>query len=93
MVAWAEDEVAGQVISYLRRDGSGEMLEVSVHPQHQGACLGRALVVEAMRRLHLAGARRLWVSTRLENVPALTLYRDLGFSIETRHPRWRKTPS
>ncbi|QVT78742.1 N-alpha-acetyltransferase RimI [Nocardioides aquaticus] len=63
-------------------DGSGHLRAVTVHPDHAGRGLGRALSV-ALTRAGLAMAPVVSLGVYLDNAPALRIYRDLGYT--TRH--------
>jgi GNAT superfamily N-acetyltransferase/protein tyrosine phosphatase (PTP) superfamily phosphohydrolase (DUF442 family) len=78
--AWDDARLLG-VIS-LERRSAGEALisSLTVEPSAQRRGVGRALVAVAAAR---AGYARLAVSTGTRNLPALALYRQLGF--EERH--------
>ena len=53
--------------------------DVFVRAEARGSGLGRALVQAAIDRARARGCRRLELDTAEENVPALGLYRSLGF--------------
>jgi ribosomal protein S18 acetylase RimI-like enzyme len=53
--------------------------DVFVRSEARGSGLGRALVQAAIDRARARGCRRLELDTAEENVPALGLYRSLGF--------------
>ena len=53
--------------------------DVFVRAEARGTGLGRALVSTAIDRARERGCRRLELDTAEENVPALGLYRSLGF--------------
>ena len=53
--------------------------DVFVRREARGSGLGRALVSAAIERARERGCRRLELDTAEENVPALALYRSLGF--------------
>jgi ribosomal protein S18 acetylase RimI-like enzyme len=65
-------------LSLGRDDEPAQIIITSlvVHPQCQRQGIGRALLLEAVRR---AAGSVLSVATALNNVPALDLYRSLGF--------------
>ncbi|VXB01160.1 GNAT family N-acetyltransferase [Nocardioides sp. AX2bis] len=63
-------------------DGSGHLRAVTVHPDHAGRGLGRALSV-GLTRAGLAMAPVVSLGVYLDNAPALRIYRDLGYA--TRH--------
>ena len=53
--------------------------DVFVREEARGTGLGKALVWTAVERARERGCRRLELDTAEENVPALGLYRSLGF--------------
>ena len=53
--------------------------DVFVRAEARGSGLGRELVSAAIERARERGCRRLELDTAEENVPALGLYRSLGF--------------
>ena len=53
--------------------------DVFVRAEARGSGLGKALVSFAIDRARERGCRRLELDTAEENVPALALYRSLGF--------------
>jgi len=74
--------VAGGVVvgalSFEPDDEPGQVLIASlvVHPECQRGGIGRALMVEVLR---LGGSAVFAVATAAANVPAIALYRSLGF--------------
>ena len=63
-------------------DGSGHLRAVTVHPDHAGRGLGRAVSV-GLTRAGLAVAPVVSLGVYLDNAPALRIYRTLGYV--TRH--------
>ncbi len=64
----------GQAISYLQR--------LAVHPDFQGAGMGRSLVRAALRAALGAGARAMVLNTQQDNQAAIALYRSEGFVVQ-----------
>jgi mycothiol synthase len=59
----------------------GEVYAVGVAPSAQGTGLGRALTVAGLRHLAEVGAPRIVLYVEADNVPAVGLYRSLGFTV------------
>lgn len=57
-----------------------EILTVAVAPASRNRGTGRRLVEEAMRRLHRAGAKMLFLEVDEGNRAAVSLYHSLGFA-------------
>ena len=58
---------------------TGRVHWVAVTPSHQRHGLGRALVVATLRQLQELEYTSAYLTTGSENVPAISLYRRLGF--------------
>ena len=82
LAAFCGDEIVGAVT--LGPDDEGDQVSVVmlvVHPNYQRQGIARRLMQEALRR----GAGQVFsVCTAAANVPALALYRDLGFAVYRR---------
>jgi len=59
--------------------GEAEILTLAVKPSARGRGLGRGLVRAAARHAATLGAQSLFLEVGTDNVPALALYRGLGF--------------
>ena len=89
-VAWAGDEVAGQVIPLIEH-GWAEIYEVSVPPAYRRRGLARALLTRALAELRRRGMAEVRIGTVLEfPTQAVALYRSLGFQPVKTFPRYRK---
>jgi mycothiol synthase len=62
-------------------DASGQIEPLGVHPDWRSRRVGRAILSEAVRRLTLHGARRIYVETDNYRNAALELYGSLGFEV------------
>jgi mycothiol synthase len=60
----------------------GEIYVISVDPAHQGRGLGRALVLCGLHHLAQQGIRTGMLYVDAANTPAVSLYRDLGFTVD-----------
>ena len=90
-IAWAGDQVAGQVIPVFER-GRAEIYEVSVHPAYRRRGLARALLCAALRGLQERGIAVIRLHTN-DDFPtrAQDLYRSVGFRLAKEFPRYRKS--
>lgn len=77
--------IVGFVLARLAA-GEGEILTVAVARTHRGAGLGRALMDAVLRQLHAERAEALFLEVDETNVPAVALYRRLGFAEVARRP-------
>lgn len=79
VLAWQDGEAVGCVA--LRRIDSGtcEMKRLYVDPRMRGARLGRRLAQRICDEARAAGYRRMCLDTLPTMLPAVKLYRDLGF--------------
>ena len=59
----------------------GSIQNVGVVPAHRGLGLGRALVLKSLEGFRLAGMNRVYLEVTAQNVPAVELYRSLGFKV------------
>jgi ribosomal protein S18 acetylase RimI-like enzyme len=67
------------------------LFEVATAPAARGQGYGRNLVLSALKWARLHGARQAWLQVEASNLPALALYRSLGF--EALYPyHYRRPP-
>jgi mycothiol synthase len=72
-VAWLNSHSEGK--------SSGQIEPLGVHKDFRGLGLGRAILGEALRRLHRCGADTVYVETDLQRTEALSLYKAVGFRV------------
>ncbi len=73
--------VTGYIIcGYALR--SGYIQRLAVHPDAQGAGVGRGLLLDALRWLSRRQVRVVLVNTQLRNNRAVSLYESLGFELQ-----------
>lgn len=79
---WLIASPAGYVATIqgvLDRSQAGAIQNVGVIPAYRGLGLGRALVGRALLGFQQAGATHAFLEVTAENVPAVRLYRSMGF--------------
>lgn len=79
LVATVEDRVAGYAVGAVEGPERGRVVSIAVESRVRRRGVGRKLSEELLRRLEAAGARRVELETRVDNAPAIGLWRDLGF--------------
>jgi ribosomal protein S18 acetylase RimI-like enzyme len=82
VVAWRGDRLVGAAIGRIFSDGTGWVGQLAVARDERGRGVGRALLLEAMRRHLAAGATTLGLGVMAENRGALRLYQGVGLEIE-----------
>jgi len=90
-IAWADNQVVGQVLSYIRNN-QAEVFEVSVVPAWRRQKLARVLLSKALSCLRSRGIEVIRLHTVAEfKTRASDLYRSVGFKVLKEFPRYRKS--
>jgi ribosomal-protein-alanine N-acetyltransferase len=50
-------------------------------PEHRRKGIGQALVTKAMEGMRLYNAKQAFLEVRVSNMPAISLYKNLGFKV------------
>jgi [ribosomal protein S18]-alanine N-acetyltransferase len=77
LVAWENDEPLGH--GHLALTDPPELQDVAVRPEHQRRGVASALTVAAEGHARARGFDRLRLTVSVDNVPAQSLYRSLGY--------------
>ncbi len=85
----------GRVTGYVVADVTpnyghdiGHIKDIAVHPDRRGEGIGSALLERALSILAAVGARSVKLEVRESNEAALRLYREFGFDVLRRVPRY-----
>lgn len=90
LVSEADGRLAG-FLSLLRwPQATGAVNDIAVRPDLQGRGLGEAMMRWALAWFRQEGMRRAWLNVLLNNAPALSLYRKLGFTPGTTGLTYRR---
>jgi len=72
-------QTVGFVMSQIAGD-EAEILSIGVAPEYQRSGLGRSMFDGLIRSLRRAEITKLFLEVAADNIPALVLYKKLGFS-------------
>lgn len=78
LLAFTDDEALGSVLLLPKGDDVLEVLKLYVRPDHRRGGIARILMEEALRRALRLG-RALELQVHSDRLPAIALYRSLGF--------------
>jgi len=78
--------VVGYAFVWLIRE-EAFIMTIAVDPEHRGKGLGRFFLQEIIRRMS-PRARVFTLDVRKSNLPAIKLYRSLGFTVVRERPRF-----
>ncbi|HVK24161.1 MAG TPA: mycothiol synthase [Actinokineospora sp.] len=84
----AADRVLGFHWTKIHPGGEGEVYVVGVDPAAQGGGLGKALTLAGLAHLVGRGLSEVILYVEGENLPALTVYRGLGFERTEAHVQY-----
>ena len=74
-------EDCGTIQGIVQPSALGAIQNVGMVPGHRGKGLGRALVQKALCGFRIAGVSRVYLEVTAKNLPAVQLYRSLGFRL------------
>ena len=79
LMASVDDEIAGTVALKYVEPGVYEFTKMAVDEKFQGQKVGLALAEAALQKAKTLGAEKIILYSRTKLIPALNLYRKLGF--------------
>ncbi len=98
IVAESEGRVVGYIMCRLEHGFSdlkklrfakkGHIISVAVMPDYRSLGIGSSLVQQVMSALSTLQADECYLEVRIPNVPAINLYKKLGFQITRTIPRY-----
>jgi ribosomal protein S18 acetylase RimI-like enzyme len=81
VLAWRGDRLVGVAMGRMYSGNVGWIAQLAVAIDERGRGLGRALLLEALRRRAVAGAVELGLGVVADNQKALQLYLDVGLRV------------
>ena len=82
VIAWRGERIVGVAMGRTWADGTGWISQLATAKDERGRGLGRAMLLDAMRRRIAAGATTLGLSVQATNETALNLYLNAGLQID-----------
>jgi ribosomal protein S18 acetylase RimI-like enzyme len=90
LVSEADGRLAGSLSLLRWPQATGAVDDIAVRPDLQGRGLGEAMMRWALAWFRQEGMRRAWLDVLLDNAPALSLYKKLGFTPGTTGLTYRR---
>jgi len=78
-VLYMEDKLAGFTAYYMETAQQGRLLFLAVAHAFRGKGYGKLLAEHAMKEMFKMGATHIALWTRVSNLPAQRIYKELGF--------------
>lgn len=75
-----DNKVVAFTAYHMKTKTSGFLLFVAVDNDYRGKKYGEALVTHALKAMTTLGAKQIQLNTRIDNIPAQTLYKKMGFT-------------
>ncbi|WP_049916705.1 ribosomal protein S18-alanine N-acetyltransferase [Halogeometricum pallidum] len=91
LIAEREGSVLGYVVADVMPNHGrdiGHIKDLAVAPEARGLGLGRRILRRGLLSLSFSGAAVVKLEVRVENEPALSLYREVGFDPARRVPSY-----
>jgi len=88
MVAEEEGKIAGFVLAGLKPRGCGHIITLDIHPNFRCRGIGKTLLTKAEERLNSLGAKKVVLEVDVRNMPAISLYRKVGYKVVKRLNRY-----
>lgn len=82
-----EPTVVGMIVLWLILD-EAHIATLAVHPDRRGAGIGSGLIATGLKGAYGKGARRAMLEVRASNHAAQSLYKEFGFNVVFRRPRY-----
>jgi ribosomal protein S18 acetylase RimI-like enzyme len=82
VIAWRGERIVGVAMGRTWDDGTGWISQLATAKDERGRGIGRAMLLDALRRRVAAGATSLGLSVQAANAAALRLYTDAGLTID-----------
>ena len=88
VIAWRDGRPVGLAMGRIFSDGAGWIAQLAVARSERGQGLGRALLLEGLRRRVEGGATLLGLSVQAQNRAAIGLYLGVGLTVDREWQRF-----
>lgn len=82
------DEIVAFVFITAAEEGTGHITTIGVAPEHRRRGLAQKLLVHIEDALRKRGVNTIFLEVRVDNLPAQNLYRQSGYAIVQRLPKY-----
>jgi ribosomal-protein-alanine N-acetyltransferase len=89
MIAETKDLLIGYAGLWVVLD-EGHITNIAVHPEWRGAGVATMLITELLKTARGKGANRFTLEVRVNNEPAISLYKKFGFRVEGYRKKYYK---
>lgn len=86
-----EQTIVGFIIDLVGPDDA-EILTLGTAPEERRRGVARTLITDLARRAHQKGAQRILLEVASDNLPAITLYENIGFALLGERPGYYRRP-
>lgn len=91
VLACEEDNVIGYCWTEIASRGQGRIFMIGSDPDYRGKGLGRKLLLAGLANLKNKGAGEVWLTVDSENKAACSLYKSIGFELQTSYLWYEKS--
>jgi ribosomal-protein-alanine N-acetyltransferase len=87
-IVTAADETVAFIFITVTKDSTGHITTIGVAPEHRRRGLARKLLVYAEEALRKRAVNTIFLEVRVDNLSAQTLYRQFGYAVVQRLPKY-----
>ena len=87
-IASPNENLVAFIFITVGEDSAGHITTIGVAPEHRRRGLARKLLVHAEEALRKRNVNTVFLEVRVDNLPAQTLYHELGYAIVQRLPKY-----
>ncbi|MEY4166302.1 MAG: hypothetical protein RIR52_126 [Acidobacteriota bacterium] len=85
--------MAAFIVALIELDGVGHITAIAVAPEYRRLGLARILLGDIEQTFRARGINTIRLEVRVENLPAICLYEEIGYAVVQRLPRYYSSGS